>query len=185
MKNTDCPAIAANDVVSGFVFQQQEAPSSDSIDRKSLEASCVDLICKLENRLAKAMAMSRVDFIDESATVAREMLDHLQNFSESFLGGKAADQAKEEIERALTYSHTFDEVLKTRPLMNTIARTFWNVDEKAEIQTAFAQLGAALIRGCAATLYHAIVFIGVETELGQQIDQSTVYFVNELQESWK
>jgi hypothetical protein len=185
MNNTDYPSIAANDVVAGFVFQKQEATSSDNIDRKSMETSCVDLICKLENHLAKAMAMPRVDFIDESAEVARDMLNDLLKFSDSFLGGKAAEQAKEEIERAQTYSDTFDEVLKTRPLLNTIARTFWSVDEKAEIQTAFAQLGAAVIRGCAATLYHAIVLIGVDTELGQQIDQSTVYFVSELQQSWK
>ena len=185
MNNTEHPSIAANDIVPGFIFQQQEASSDCDIDRKTMEKSCVDLICKLENHLAKAMAMPRVDFIDESATVAREMLNELLLFSESFLGGKAADQAQEEINRARTYSYTFDEVLKTRPLLNTIARTFWSVDEKAEIQTAFTQLGAALIRGCAATLYHAIVLIGVDTDLGQQIDQSTVYFVNELQQSWK
>ena len=185
MSNTEYPTIAANDVVPGFVFEKEAVLSSDGIDRKQMETSCVDLICKLENHLAKAMAMPRVDFIDESAEIARTMLRDLQDFSESFLGGKAEEQAKEEISRALTYSHTFDEVLKTRPLLNTIARTFWSTNEKAEIQTAFSQLGAALIRACAATLYHAIVLIGVDTDLGQQIDQSTVSFVNELQQSWK
>ena len=54
-----------------------------------------------------------------------------------------------------------------------------------EITTAHAKLGEALVRGCAATFYHAVMLIGLNTEFGKEIDQSTVVYVNELQQSWK
>ena len=184
MNQTEFPSLAANDAVAGFVFQQQEAGETKKVDRKTLEVSCVDLICKLENLLAKAKEMPKDDFIDESAIVGRKMLEHLSAFGDKFFVGNAAEQAKEEIGRAMTYSHLFDEVLKTRSLTNIVIRTFWNVKESDEILSSHAQLGEALIRGCAATLYHAIMLLGVHTDLGKEIDQSTIVFVTELKQSW-
>lgn len=184
MNQTEYPSLATNDAVAGFVFQNQEPSQAIQVDRKALERACVDLICKLDNMLVKAKEMSKVDFVDESATVARNMLELLQEFSDEFLVGRVADQAQQEISRAMTVSHTYDEVLKTRPLKNALLRTFWKAEEIQEIQAARSQLGQSLIRSCAATLYHGIMLVGFDTEAGKQIDQSTVVFVNELKKSW-
>ena len=184
MNQTEHPMLAANDAVAGFVFQSQEACEATKVDRKALETSCVDLISKLENLLAKAKELPSDEYVDDSAKVGRKMLDRLSAFCEAFLTGKAAAQAKKEIDRAITVSHAYDEVLKTRSLKNTIIRVFYEIEESEDIQASHAQLGEALIRGCAATLYHAIMLVGFDTALGKQIDQSTVVFVNELKESW-
>ncbi len=158
MNQTEYPSLAANDAVAGFVFQQHEAIDSISVDRKKLEKSYVDLISKLENLLTKAKALSKVDFVDESATFGRKMLESLQKFCDEFLTGQAAAQAREEIDRAMTISYTYDEVLKTRSLTNAILRTFWKVDEIQEIQSSHAQLGQApdtRLRGHAVPCHHA------------------------------
>ncbi len=185
MNQTQFPSLAANDAVPGFVFQTQDANQSSQFDRIELELACVDLICKLENLLAKAREMPHDDFVDESAIVGRKMLETLSGFSDEFLVGNASGQAKEEIDRGMTFSHLHDEVLKTRPLTKSIIRTFWNVKESEEIQSSHAQLGEAIVRGCAATLYHAIMLLGIDSELSKEIDQSTVLFVTELKQSWK
>jgi hypothetical protein len=184
MNQTDYPSLAATDTVAGFVYREQEVSVPANIDRKTLESSCVDLICKLENQLSKAKDMQRVDYIDESATIGRSMLELLLRFTDEFLTGKAAEQAQEEIARASTFSHTYDEVLKSRSLKESILRTFWKADDSQDVRNAHKQLGEALIRACAATFYHAVMLVGIETEQGKQIDQSTVVFVHELQESW-
>lgn len=183
MNHTEYPSL--NNTVAGFVFQKQEACETTDFDRRALEISCVDLISKLENQLAKAMQMPKDDFVDESAIVARKMLKLLLEFCDEFLVGKPGAQAKEEIDRALSFTDTYEEVLKTRSLKNAFIRAFWNVDESEEIQLSHAQLGEALVRGCAATFYHAVMRVGLDTPLGKQIDQSTVVFVNELKQSWK
>ena len=185
MNQTEFPSLAANEAVAGFVFQQQDAGAANNVDRGSLEVACIDMISKLENLLARAKAMQHVDFIDESSDVGREMLEQLSAFSDKFFVGNAAAQAKEEIEKGMMYSHNFDEVLKTRSLIKTAIRTFWNVEESDEILAAHLQLGGSLIRACAATLYHAIMLLDIQTELGKEIDQSTVVFVTELKQSWK
>ena len=184
MNQTEYPSLAATDTVAGFVYLEQEVSEPANVDRSALEASCVDLICKLENLLSKATGMQRVDFIDESANIGRSMLEQLLLFTDKFLTGTAADQAQEEIDRASTFSYTYDEVLKTRSLTESILRTFWKSDDSLEVLSAHKQLGDALIRACAATFYHAVMLVGFESEQGKQIDQSTVVFVHELQESW-
>ena len=184
MNQTEYPSLAATDTVAGFVYREQVVKAPANVDQRTLETSCVDLICKLENLLSKATGMQRVDFIDESATIARNMLDQLLRFTSDFLADKAADQAQEEIARATTFSHTYDEVLKTRSLKESILRTFWKADDSQEVLGAHKQLGEALIRACTATFYHAVMLVGIESEQGKQIDQSTVVFVHELQESW-
>ena len=110
MNQTEYPSLAATDTVAGFVYLEQQVSEPANIDRNALETSCVDLICKLENLLSKATSMQRVDFIVESATIGRSMLEQLLLFTYEFLTGKAADQAQEEIDRARTFSHTYDEV---------------------------------------------------------------------------
>ena len=184
MHQTDIPSLATNDAVAGFVFQQPEAEINKKFDRKSLEAACVDMISQLEYMVFKAQEMSRIDFVDETAEIGRKMLVVMADFAENFLTGNAAEQAKGEIERAVTYSHTYDEVLKTRSMLNTVLRTIWKADENREIQSAHKQLGEIMVRACAATLYHAIMLLGMESEIGKQIDQSTVIFVNELKQAW-
>ena len=184
MNQTDIPSLATNDAVAGFVFQPSETGPNHRFDRKSLETACVDMISQLEHIVFKAQEMSRIDFVDETAEIARKMLVVMGDFTEEFLAGKAADQAIGEIDRALTYSHTYDEVLKTRSILNTVLRTIWKADENHEIQSAHEQLGEIMVRACAATLYHAIMLLGMDSEMGKQIDQSTVIFVNELKQAW-
>ena len=183
MNQTEFPSL--NDAVEGFVFQKQVVCDAINVDHRALEVSCVNLISKLENLLAKARELPSDDFVDESADIARGLLEMLSEFGTEYLTGSAAKQAKEEIDRARTFSHTYDEVLKTRPLTNAFLRTFWKVKESQEITTAHKQLGEALVRGCAATFYHAVMLIGLNTDFGKEIDQSTVVYVNELQQTWK
>lgn len=181
MNPTEFPSL--NKAVSDFVFQENESREVD-IDHKALEIACIDLISKLENLMAKAREMPRDDFIDEAGSIATKMINRLSTFGNDFFQGNAAAQAREENARALTFCHAYDEVLKTRPLSNAIIRTFWNVDEIEEIKIAHAQLGEAMVRACAATFYHAVMLVGLENAFGQQIDQSTVVFVNELKQHW-
>ena len=182
MNQTKFPSL--NGAVDGFVFREQDASEAIHVDKKALELASVDLISKLENMVSKAHQMPRVDFVDESGTIAREMLEQLNQFCGEFLMGEASAQANEEIDRALTFSHTFDEVLKTRSFANAVMRTFWKVAESQDIQQAHDKLGESLIRSCAATFYHAVMIMGLDTEFGREIDQSTVVFVKQLQEAW-
>ena len=182
MKPTEYPSL--NDAVAGLVFQESGAPRKINVDHQALEISSIDLISKLENLLAKAREMPRDDFVDETANIAKKILFHLTAFGDEYFEGQAAEHSKDEIVRALTFTHTYEEVLKTRPLTNAIIRTFWKIDELKEIKAAHQQLGEALVRACAATFYHAVMLIGLDNPFGQQIDQSTVVFVNELKQSW-
>lgn len=178
------PSLATSDAIAGMVFEGPPAVGLKADDRQDLEKDCVDLIGRLEYILANANAMSRVDFIDESATVGAEMLSALLPFCDRNLDGMAQEQAIEEITRCQTTCDTFEEVLKTRPIGNAILRAFWKADESPEIEAAREQLGESLSRACAATLYHAIMRVGFDTPIGKQIDASAVVFVNQLKESW-
>ena len=182
MNQTRFPSL--NNAVDGFVFCEQNVDETVDVDQKALEIASVDLISKLENMVSKAHQMPRVDFVDESGAIAREMLEQLNMFCSEFLVGEAAMQANEEIDRALTFSHTFDEVLKTRSFTNAVMRTFWKASESNDIQEAHNNLGESMVRSCAATFYHAVTMIGLDTEFGREIDQSTVVFVKQLQEAW-
>jgi hypothetical protein len=182
MNQIEYPSL--NNAETGIVFQKHTPSQPIDVDYQALEIACVDMISKLENLLAKSNEMSKDDFIDESGLVARKMLEVLKAFGDEFLTGNAAAQAKEEIDRALTFTYTYEEVQKTRPLANAIIRAFWNIQEREEILTAHVQLGKALVRACAATCYHAIMMIGVDNQFRKDIDQSTVVFVKQLQKSW-
>ena len=184
MNQTNLPSLASSDVVSDIEFAMPEAVERRSIDQKTLEIACVDLICKLENIFAKAKEVDKEEFVDESAATARKMLGLLIEFCNEHLKGKPQAQAQDEIEKAVTVSHSYDQVLKTRSLGKSIIRTFWSIEEPAEIKESHAQLVDALIRACAATFYHAIMSVGFESSVGQQIDQSTLVFVSELKQSW-
>lgn len=183
MNQTEIPSL--NPAISGFVFNHQKTSSIVDIDRKALEVSCVNLICKLENVLAKAMEQPKDDFVDESAAIGRSMIEALAIFCGDFLSGESAEQIHAELERALTLTVAYQGVLKARPLTNALLRTFWHIEEKKEIKEAHAKLGEALVRACAATLYQAVMLIGMETAFGKEIDQSTAVYVNELQQFWK
>ncbi len=169
--------------VSGAESQRQQEQTPE-LDRDELELSCIDLIRKLENLFASAKEKASDDFIDDSADTGRKMLRKLAEFNQTYLTGSAAEQANEEVQRAMAYSHAYDEVLKSRPLTKSIVRAFWNVKESDDILASHQKLGEALTRGCAATFYHAVLLAGLDTELGKQIDQSTAVFVNELQQTW-
>ena len=182
MNPTEQPSL--NNAVPGIVFQKQDPSQSIDVDYQALEISCVDLISKLENLLTKLINQDKDDFIDESADTARKMLALLSSFSDEFLTEKAAAQAKEEIDRALTFASTYEEVLKTRPFINSVIRVFWNLKETEDILKSQAELGGALVRACATTFYHAIMLIGTDNEFGKEIDQSSVVFINELKQSW-
>lgn len=182
MIKTNIPSI--NQVVDGFMFQEQESGVAKNVDHKKLEIACVDLISKLENLLAKAKQLEQDDFIDESGVVGQKMIESLTHFSNECLEGNAAVQAQEEISRASTYVATYEEFLKSRPLTKSLLRTFWDVPETKDILNAHSELGRALVRACAATLYHGVVMVGLDSEFGKEIDRSTVVFVEELLESW-
>ena len=182
MNPTEHPSL--NNAVPGIVFQKQDPAQSIDVDYQALEIASVDLISKLENLLTKSIEKEKDDFIDESADTARKMLALLTEFINEFLTGNAAAQAKEETDRALTFAHTFEEVLKTRSFINTVVRVFWNLKESEDILKSQAELGEALVRACATTFYHAIMLMGTDTEFGKEIDQSSVVFINQLQKSW-
>ena len=112
------------------------------------------------------------------------MLEALTNFSSNHLDGKAKEQSDSVIGVCQTNCETFEEVLSTRPLTNTLMRTFWKADESPEIEKAREQLGDSLSRACAATLYHAVLRVGMESPFGQEIDSSAAVFVNELKQAW-
>ena len=169
--------------MSDFEFRDSEGDPTVA-DRDALEVSCINLISKLENLFSKARELERDDFIDESSEIGRKILAELDSFRDAYLSGVASEQSAEEIERAEAISHTYDEVLGARPLGKALLRTFWEVEETPDIVKTHAKLGDAIVRSCAATFYHTIILAGPESELGQQIDQSTVVFVDELKQSW-
>jgi hypothetical protein len=182
MNETDHPSLG--NAVDGFVFHKQDFPLKSKVEQQAFEVACIDLISKLENLVAKANGLAKDDFVDESSDIGRKILERLSTFANEFLDGKAAVQAKEEIDRATTICYTYDEVLKTRSLAKAILRTFWKIEESDEIKESHAQLGEALTRCCATTFYHAVVRIGNNSEAGKLIDQSTLVFVKELQTAW-
>ena len=117
MSQTEFPSL--NNALAGFEFKSQDPSQSIDVDYQALEIACVDLISKLENLLTKSNEMDRDDFIDESAGIARKMLELLTSFSNEFLSTAGVNQAREEIDRALTFADAYEEVLKTRPLIQS------------------------------------------------------------------
>ncbi len=162
-----------------------QVPSpSTHVNQQALPISCIDLIAKLENLLARSSEMDRDDFVDQSADIARKMLSRLSEFHGEFFVDMVQNPAREEIARAVTHADAYELVLKTRPLANAVLRAFWNVKESQDIQAAHAELGRALVAACAATCGQAVVAIGSDTEVGQEINQSTVSLVSQLQSLW-
>ena len=184
MNEQNTPMLAENARAAGLVLARTDEDIARSVDKSALGMACVELIGQLENAFAKAREQSSTDYIDEAAETARRMLSMLDSFSKAFLDGSASEQAGEEISKALMCSHAYDHVLKTRPIGNALLRAFWKADETDSIKEAHVKLGDNIIRATAATLYHAIMMLGYETPMGQEIDQSTVVFVTELNQSW-
>ena len=184
MNQNMCPTLATSDAIAGIVFQNHQPSKLKEDEQQELEKACVDLLSKLEYTFATAKEMSEVDFIDESASIASDMLATLVQFSDQHLDGAAAEQVREEITVSKTMCGTFEEVLKTRSFGNAVMRTFWKADESDEIKTTREKLGKSLVRACAATLYHSIVLLGLDTTFGQELDSSAVVFVAELNETW-
>ena len=184
MNATNTPQLAENAKAAGLVLARTPEDATDLIDRSVLGMSCVELIGKLENEFARAREQQTTDYIDEAGVTARKMLDLLEAFCRENLDGAASEQALEEITKAQMGSHAYDEVLKTRPLGNALLRAFWKADEVDSIKETHNKLGDNLIRATAATLYHAIMLLDFGSEMGSEIDQSTVVFVTELSQSW-
>ncbi len=176
--------LAENAVAAGLVLARTDNDMADSVDKAALGMACVELIGQLENCFTKAREQQRTDYIDEAAVTARQMLHMLETFSKAFLIGTASEQAGEEITKAMMGSHAYDEVLKTRPIGNALLRAFWKAEEVDSIKEAHSKLGDNIIRATAATLYHAIMMLGFDSDMGREIDQSTVVFVTELNQSW-
>ena len=182
MKNSNTPTLC--DVIDGLVFQDQEPGLKIDVDYKALEISCIDLITKLDSQLAKARELEQDEFIDSSGEAAQSMIDALSEFTEHYLKGNAATQSREEIDRAAAFVDTYEEFLKARPISKKLIRTFWVVEESDEVMSAHAKLGDALVRACATTLYHAVAMVGLDSDFGREIDQSTLVFVEQLHQSW-
>ena len=183
MNQSNTPAL--NRSIPEIEFAQAAPGKSVDVDHKALEVACIDLLSKLEILLAKAVDLDRTDFIDDSANVANGIIDQREKFAGEFLTEDAAAQTQEENSRARSYSQNYESVLKTRPLGNAIFRVFRKTEEVQQITTAHKKLGDALVRACAVTLYHAVALIGLDNAFGQEIDQSSVVFVDQMTNSWK
>ena len=183
MNSSNAPMLADSAATAGMIFTPPQTELAEAIDSKLLGLSCVELIGRLECEFVKAKEFQPSDYIDESAETARKMLALLAEFSNDNLGD-ASIQANDEIQKANAVSYTYDEVLKTRPLGNALLRAFWKAEEVEDIKVAHKNLGQSTIRAIAATLYHAIMIIGFDSEMGKEIDQSTVLIITELNKSW-
>ncbi len=181
MNQTATPSLS--NVISGFEFNNEPCRKIDA-DLLSLEMDCINLLSKLENALARAMEQEKDDFFDESADHARNVLIQLTECTNRFLGGGAAEQANKEIDNATTQAFDYEEALRNRPLTNAFLRLFWEVDERPEIIESHNRLGDALVRACTVTFYHVVMAFGLDSEIGKEIDQSALVFVNQLKESW-
>ncbi len=184
MNQTNLTSLEACAAAVGIACEKPAENEQPAIDANAIEIACIDLICKLENIFAKAKQADKEQFVDESATTARKMLSSLTDFCKNFVTGKAQAQSQEIIDKAVTVSHTFDQVLKTRPVGKSILRTFWSIEESEDIKASHGQLADALIRACTAIFYHAVVMIGLDSKAGQQIEQSSMIFMAELRQSW-
>ena len=184
MNQSITPRLAENAKAAGLLLERTDAEITWSLDKATLGMSCIELIGQLENAFAKAREQSHVDYIDESGGIARKMLVLLNEFANSYLSGNAAQQADEEIEKTAMCSIAYDRALKARPFVNALKRAFLKAEETQEIASAHLKLGDHLVRATAATLYHAIMILGSDSDLGREIDQSTVIFVTELNQSW-
>jgi len=182
MNQTPTPSL--NNAVDGFVFEQADESQSINVDHKALEISCINLISKLENCLAKARELPKDDFIDQSSEIGGSMLEILKSFCNEHMTGTTAKQVLKEVDRTELMVNAYAEVLKTRPLTNALIRTFWTIEESDDIKASHKQLGEGLVRACAVAFYHAVMLVGLDTDFGKEIDQSTVVFVNELKQSW-
>ena len=131
-----------------------------------------------------AKESGRAEHMKVASATANNILSKLLAFSDQFFSGDEAAQTREEIIKALDESSAYTAVQKTRSWGSTLKRTFGGTEDNENIKRTYESLGLALIRACATVLYHAIVVVGFESQLGQQIDQSTVVFVRELKESW-
>lgn len=181
MNQTATPSLS--NVISGFEFNNEPCRKID-VDLLTREMECINLLSKLENALARAMEQEKDDFFDEAAEHARNVLTQLTECSSRFLGGGAAEQANEEIDNATVQAFDYEAVLKNRPLTNAFLRLFWDVDERPEIIESHNNLGDALVRACTVTFYHVVMAFGLDSEIGKEIDQSALVFVNQLKESW-
>ncbi len=141
-------------------------------------------LATLENCLAKARELPRHEFVDASSEIGERMLQILKSFCKEHMTGASAEQVNAEIEQTQQMVNAFGEILKTRPLNDTLIQAFWNVKESDDIKTSHKQLGEGLVRACVVTFYHAVMLIGVDTEFGKEIDKSTMKFLDELEQSW-
>lgn len=150
-----------------------------------MEAAFFVLIRKLEIRLQEFNALSQPDFYRQSATVARATSNQLIKFVDQNLEAKAVTQVHEEFDRVFSVCRMYEQVLQSQSLTNAMFRECRKVESLAAIQSAHSQLGEALTRGCATVCYHAVVLIGSDSGVAQQIDERTVRLVQELQAVWK
>ena len=185
MNESNAPTLATNATTVGLVFLRTDNDIESTIERSELGMGCIELIAKLGILFDKARNLSRADYIDDAGKTARNMLSLLESFCGSFLNGQPAQQSLDEIAKAVMGSHAFDAVLKTRPLGNAVMRAFWKADEIEDIKKAHTILGKKIVRATTATLFHAVMNLGADTEMGREIDQAAMLFVNDLQEFWR
>ncbi|MFK7769588.1 MAG: hypothetical protein AB8B55_20420 [Mariniblastus sp.] len=183
MNHVELPALS--NVLVGFEPKSQQRDKTAVLNHKELETSCIDLLSQLESIIAKARELDSDDFIDGAAPICRKVLKQVSTFTDEFLTGSAAEQANEEIGKADTHTYAYEEVLTTRSFTNAFLRSFWEVEERPEIVEAHERLGDALVRATAVSFYHVVLHAGLDSEVGQKIDQSTSTFVTQLKEVWR
>ncbi len=166
--------------------QETAKPTTEGVrdaDLAAFELSCVHLICQLEHLLATAKESDRSDQVEDSAKLANKILGKLINFADEFLPG-SDDAILEELGKAARSSATHKDALSKRSWGTTLKSLFLvdAVDEKSK--ATHEKLGKDLACACASILNQAIQLVGEDSEIGQQVSQSTTVFVNEFEAVW-
>lgn len=147
-----------------------------------LEAGVVDLLCHLEHLLSNIREAEPADKHEVLVEVSQKMLSVMLDFVEAFLSGSSLAKSSEEIATAFTNSQVLKELTHNVSIGGLLRRTFGGTDpNQVVIDETYNDLCRALKRAVVTLLFHAIQAVGLETPIGQQIDQSTLLFVSELE----
>lgn len=123
--------------------------------------------------------------VENATETANQMLVILLDYSERHFDDKQAVETQTEIVRASAASKVHQEVLRRRSWRSALRSLFvaCSVDEGA--RESYEKLGKALARACATAFRNVLSIIDSRSATGQQIAQSTVVFVTELEHLWQ
>ena len=164
--------------------QETSRPSTKEVrtaEQAALEMSCVDLICQLEHLLATGKEADRGDQVEDSGKLADKMLEKLVEFSDKHLD---CEEILEQITKASHAIKVHKSMLGNRSWGATIMSVFIvdAIDENSK--NSHVQLGKDLVCVCATVLHQAVQLVGEDSEIGKQIGQSMIVFVDEFETAW-